>query len=286
MTIGYVDAVKGGVISVIFFSCLAFFVQGQGNAEDIKLILTVTTFLFAILSGFFIARAGSRFNEIRSAVSKEDALFLSFYKTAQVQGEKFSGKIRSLIDKYYIISYDNWLAIYGDTGYKKTLPCFLQIWDEVISLKPKAPHAYERLLDTLTDIEESRNIASSIAKEVVNRGQWVLLSMLSIIILFCLFSLKTNDIFSMTITVLLSSALIIILLLLRDLQNLRFGGEKELLVESGQEVFESIGLLRYYNNKFFQENHYVVPENIKEFRLGFHSQGEKFNIKIIKNSPD
>jgi len=285
MTIGYIDSVKGGIISLLLFSFLAFFVQGQGNAEDIKLILTVTTFLFAILAGFFIARAGSRFNEIRNAVSKEDALFLSFYKTAQVQGEKFSEKIRSLMDKYYIISYDNWLATYGDTGYKRTLPCFLQIWDEVISLKPKAPHAYERLLDTLTDLEDSRNIASSIAKEVVNRGQWILLSMLSIIILFCLFSLKTNDVFSMTITVLLSSALIIILLLLRDLQNLRFGGEEELLVESGQEVFESIGLLRYYNNNHFQKTHYVIPENIKEFRLGFHNQGEKLNIKVIKNNP-
>ena len=55
--------------------------------------------------------------------------------------------------------------------------------------------------------------------------------------------------YSRVVTVLLSTVLVLVLLMLRDLQNLMHGGQN-LLEESGQEVFEIIGKPRYYNKKY------------------------------------
>jgi AraC-like DNA-binding protein len=277
---GYLDAIKGGIIASVIFIIAVIFIPGKGASEDIQLILTVTTFLFAILVGFFIARAGSRFNEMRRTVGTEDALFLSFYKTAQAQGEKFASKIRELMDKYYITSYDAEISGYN---YKESLPYFLEIWDETINLKPKKLNLHNQLFDVLTTIEEQRNLASAISKEKVSKGQWGVLLILSAIILFCLFYMKTGDIYSLIITVLLSTALMIILLLLRDLQNLKLGEEKFLLEESGQEIFEVMGKLRYYNHSYFKKGDYSLPKHVKKYRLGYHKAGEKFKIKIVEN---
>ncbi|MFC2143533.1 hypothetical protein ACFLQN_03980 [Candidatus Aenigmatarchaeota archaeon] len=276
----YINSLQGGLISFIIFLVLALTIHGNGPSEDITLILTISTFIFAILIGFFIARANSRFDEMRRTCAKEDAFFLSLYKTSQIIGGKFAKRIGDLIDEYYIVSYDSELTNYA---YKEELPYFLKMWDEVIKLKIKTSVTYQRLLNTLTSIEEYRNVASTASKEKIGYGQWTVLIILSFVILFNLFFIKTSEIHSIIITVLLSTALVIILLILRDLQNLKFGGEKSLLAESGQEIFESIGKLRYYNEKFLKKGWYDIPNNVKQYRIGLHKSGEKINIKTVRN---
>lgn len=276
----YIDSIRGGVICTVVIFFVAIFVPGRGPSQDIELILTISSFVFAILVGFFIARASSRFSEMRDAVAKEDALFLSFYKTAQAQGATFSAKIRDLIDRYYRISYDHELTHYT---YKETTPMFIQMWDETVRLRPKKPEAYDRLYDTLTDLESCRNSAASISKEKINRGQWMILLILSAIILSSLFYLKTDEVYSVVVTILLSSSLVVVVLLLRDLQNFKFGVEGGLLEESGEEVFDAIGVLRYYNKHFLDKKHHVIPSHVKQYRLGLHKSGERPNIRIVRN---
>lgn len=276
----YVDSVRGGLICTVVIFLIAVFVPGHGPSQDIELILTISTFVFAILVGFFIARASSRFSEMRDAVAQEDALFFSFYKTAQAQGAKFTAKIRVLIDRYYRISYDNELTNYT---YKETIPIFLQMWDETTRLRPKKPEAYDQLLDLLADIESSRNAASSISKEKINRGQWMILLVLSMIILGCLFYLKNDQAYSIVVTILLSSSLVIVVLLLRDLQNFKYGLEGGLLEESGEEVFDAIGVLRYYHQQFLKSGHQKIPSHIKRYRMGVHKPGERPKIRVMQN---
>ena len=276
----YINSTKGGFACFIIFLILTILIPGRGPQENVIIILTVSTFLFAILAGFFISRAGARFNEIRKMVGSEDALFLSLYKTAQICGKSLSNKIGNLIDKYYIVSYDSELS---DYSYKETHPYFLNMWNEIIKMKKKDPIAYGRLLEILDDIEGSRNLASTISKEKISLGQWLVLIILAVVILFSLFYIKTTELYSSIITILLSTALVIILLILRDLQNLKFGGEKSLLEESGQEVLESMGKLRYYNQKYYKKGWYNIPRDVRQYRLGLHKPGQKLNIKVIKN---
>ena len=274
----YIDSIIGGLIAFLVFIILVLLLPGKGPSDDVKLILTVSTFLFAILAGFFIARSSSRFNHIRQTVGTEDALFLALYKTSQVYGKKFQNKIRELIDKYYVVAYDVELA--SQSAYKENMPYFLKIWDLVTKLKGAAS---SKIIDILKDLEINRNLATTISKEKIAKGQWAVLIVLSLIIIFSLFYLNTNEFYSMIVTILLSTVLIIVLLILRDLQNLKFGGEA-LLSESGQEVFEVMGKLRYYNISYMDQGWYKVPKSIKKYRLGYHKLGEKPDIRIIVNN--
>lgn len=279
MNLKYIDAVKGATFAFIIFIIAVIYLPGVGPSEEVENILTISTFLFAILAGFFISRLSTRFNEIRKLVGEEDALFLSFYKTSQIYGKDFTNKIRELIDKYYVVCYDGIVGF----QYKPTVKYFLQMWDELLKLKKyRKESSYQTLLDNLNDLEKTRNLSSVTYEEKLGAGQWIILIFLAGIILFSIFYLKTDALYSRVITVLLSTVLVLVLLIARDLQNLMLGG-KPLLEESGQEVFEFIGKPRYYNQFLLKKGRSTIPKNVKVYRLGMHKPGaDKFEIKLVR----
>jgi hypothetical protein len=63
-------------------------------------------------------------------------------------------------------------------------------------------------------------------------------------------------------------------------------GGNQMAEESGQEVFEFMGKLRYYSKSSVDQGINKIPKNIKRYRLGLHKPGEKENIRIIDNKND
>ncbi|MDD5221190.1 MAG: hypothetical protein PHV47_01130, partial [Candidatus Pacebacteria bacterium] len=141
---------------------------------------------------------------------------------------------------------------------------------------------YDDLVSYLSNIEECRKKTAVYVLEKMTPGQWVVLILLSIIIIFSMYYIRTASIYSNTVTVVLSTSLILVLLTLRDLQNRMLLGKK-VLTESGQEVFDMIGKDRYYNKHELTTNHTIVPKSVKKYRLGLHKPGENPKIKYIKN---
>lgn len=276
----YIDALKGTLIAVILFSLVSFLIPSFQQIEGIEVILSITTFLFAIIAGFFISRLNTRYDGIRELVAQEDAYMLAFYKTSEIFGDQFSKKIRELIDQYYIINYDHALSNYA---YKETAPYYFKMWGAVKKIKKREPQsAFQVLVGQLTEVEKLRNSASNLAVERMSAGQWVILIALAIIILLSLFAFQTPTFYSHLVTILLSSSLVLILLIIRDLENLMFTG-KGLLEESGQEVLEYIGKPRYYNEYFIKLGVSKIPKHIKTYRLGKHTPGSTdFNIQVIR----
>jgi len=284
----YLHAIKGGFIALVLFSIGTFFLAGIGPSEDVRIILTVSTFLFAILAGFFISRLNNRYNKIIESTSIEDSYFLSLYEVSTLISKSFSKRIGKLIDNYYILAYD------FDAGkyYKSSSKYFLAIYDEmrlifkkIYSGKKSRPSdsPFGRILIYMGKIEEARNKSAVLVLEKLRKGQWAILFFLGAIIIFSIFYLKVPQLYSQVITVLLSTSIVLVLLILRDLQNLRIGTGESLLAESGQEVFEFIGELRYYNQESIESGLTKVPSNIKKYRLGLHKPGEKPRVKIVTN---
>ena len=284
----YIDAIKGGFVAFIIFGIASIYVPGIGPSDDVKLILTISTFLFAIIAGFFISRFNSRYDKMRELVATEDAYFLSLYNMSKFYGESFSKKMSEIIDKYYLISYDFELgtyykhnAKYLDLIYEELRRLFKKIYSGTNKNRP-SDSPFTRMTMYMAILEDTRNKSSVLSYEKIRKGQWIILFILSSIIIFSIFYLKVPEIYSQVITVLLSTTLVLVLLILRDLQNLRLGGTN-LIMESGEEVFEEIGKLRYYNKKDVDSGMANIPKHIKKYRLGLHKPGEKSNIKVVKN---
>ncbi len=275
----YIDAIKGSFIALIIFAIASVFIQPRVQVQGIENIITISTFLFAILAGFFMSRMNSRYDNIREFVAKEDALWLALYEDSKMYGKKFTGKIRELIDKYYIVAYD---FIEFNDYYKHNAKYFLAIYDELKKIKKnRAEGSFQTILDTLEQIEENRNQNSVLLQEKVTAGQWAILVLLAAVVIFSVYYTKTADLFSHVTITLLSTVLVLVVLVLRDLQNQRLGGAW-MLVESGEELFEVIGKLRYYPEKYLKDGSIKIPNNVKKYRVGLHEPGEeKFKIKII-----
>jgi hypothetical protein len=278
----YLHATPGALIALILFSVITVSVPGVGPSAEVQIILTIATFLFAILAGFFISRLNARYNKVRELVSDEDAYFLSLFKTVQIYGKAFERRMKDLINKYYVIAFDFRLRDYHK-NYKESAKYLLKMWDEVKKLKRfKADSVYESLLEDLTEIEKGRNTSSILARERLSPGQWSLLIFLTGIILFSIHYLKTAELYSQVTTILLSTILILVLLIIRDLENFMLGGEAP-VEESGEEVMETFGEPRYYSKSLIDMGYSQIPKNMKNFRLGLHDPGsERFDILYVK----
>lgn len=260
----------------------AFFLPEPQHREGFELVLTISTFLFAIIAGFFISRLNSRFDAIRTIIGEGDGEFLTLYKLAQLMSPRFSKRIKSILNDFYIVAYDFALSDYDKT-YKESKIYYMKFWQELKKLKKseRIEPFHEKCVDIIVASEKRRNVTSALAAERLTLGQWAVLIILSVIIIFCIYSLKTEELYSRFLAILLSTVLMLVLLLMRDLQNLVLG-QTELLEESGQEMFEDIGELRYYQSRHLKTGLSSVPPHIKKFRLGLHEPGAKeFKIKII-----
>lgn len=274
----YIDAIKGSLIALIIVTIAVIYVPTQESAENIQIILTMSTFLFAILAGFFISSFNSRFKAIKDYIAEEDAYWISLYRTSILLGKKFQGKIKKIIDNYYITVYDFQLGEY----YKYNSKYLGEIHQELSKFKSKPEGKFIGLMVMeCYNIEKNRNKSSVLTSEKVTKGQWSILFILTGIIILSIFSLRTPLLYSQITTIMFSTALILVILILRDLQNGRVRGTS-ILTETGQEIFESIGNLRYYNQKQINSGYSRVPKSIKKYRLGIHKPGEKQIIKIIK----
>ena len=278
----YVHAIQGTAIGLGAVVVLDLLLPNAAPSGDVNIILTVSTFLFAILVGFFMARLAARYDNIRDNIAQEDAMMLAAYQTMRLINKRLAARMTTVMDAYYIASYDFSLSD-AHAAYKATISPFRSLWklvEEVDQRKPCAPLPY--LVEQLTMIEQHRNQAATVSEEKIRVGSWILLLVLAAIILVSVFYVRTEALYSHFVTIGLSTALVMVLLILRDLQNMMLGGQS-LLEESGQEVLEAIGKRRYYHATYLKAGISKVPSHIREYRVGSHVPGSpKHKIKVVK----
>jgi hypothetical protein len=275
----YINSIKASIVALIVFCILTFVVSGSGPSESIKIILTVSTFLFAILVGFFISRLNSRYDKILEFTAVEDGYWLAIYQNAKLIDATLAKNVRDLIDKYYIIAYD----FEPGECYKFNSKYFLAVYQQFHKVAREGTKFMKVLNDSmnmLANIEINRKKSSILISEKLTKGQWAVLLSLAAIILSCLFSLKEQAFHSQVVTVLLSTILVMVLFMLRDLQNLIIMGKLS-VEESGQEIFDYLGKPRYFNKKWKDKGISKIPSNGKKFRLGLHKPGEEVDIKTM-----
>jgi hypothetical protein len=275
----YIDAIKGSFFFFMIFLLAALSIPGYGASSQLNLIITVSTFIFAILAGFFMARLNSRFEIIKEAASKEDAFTYSLGRAASLCNKNIYTSFAKTLDSYYRIIYD----FYDGTGAYKRTDIHLQNMYKILSTNKKKISAVlsTRLLELLDTLEQVRNQQSVILSDKLRTSQWGVLVILAGVIIFSLFYSMETTFFSLIITVLLSTSLVLVILIMRDLQSLKLGGTY-ILIESGQEVFESLGLLRYYNKHVVDRGEMRIPKDLTKYRLGLHVPGEKEKIVVVK----
>lgn len=89
-----------------FFILLLFVLPANFIVGETSNIITVCTFILAILLGFFIAASLSNYLSLQTLAAEETANFIALYHAYQLLDPKLADEVKTKIDEYIIYSFD------------------------------------------------------------------------------------------------------------------------------------------------------------------------------------
>lgn len=252
-------------IVVLFFG-LAVIIPGGEKNEIVGIVLSVIGLLFAIIIGFFINDLWSRFQIIRENVAIEVSGLQTYYQFAKIMAhfpghKEWTERQRELIDtyvrKFFEVEWDN---------YGKIDPYFNRIIEsmkDIGELKTNNENeTYSNMLSLLNEITTSREKLFMYGADRLSRPEWSVIYFLATIFLFSIFFVNTQEIFSILLVGMLSSAIVILILILHDLNNLSYG-EEAVSFEPYETIFDIIEKPRFYRKQDVASGRVILPKDKK-----------------------
>ncbi len=235
------------VVIILSFG-ISFLIPSLGGNEFVGNALTFIGILFAVLVGFFITDLYTRYVYIRQNAAADSSNISSYYLlgtilAAEANDEAWMKELTARLTNYvHVFMPLPW------EKYDQTERAFGEIGESIKSIKistPKATEAYRTILNTYVQHSTSREALVMFGRDKLSWGEWLTLCVLGGLLLISLFLTKDETLISSLFTGGITSAVLILFILLRDLNNLNFG-ENAVSVEPYERALEGIGQKRYY----------------------------------------
>jgi len=254
------------IVILVSFFCVFVVPISPGAKGEIQTILSIVGLLFGILVGFFITELWSRFQRIRDDVSVEVSGLQTYYLYLQglnsfPQHRDWVKKEQILIDKYVREFFKvEW------TNYGKIDPYFNDIMKSLGDMKElktnREVETFTNLLPILNEVTTARERLFMYGKDRLDTIEWVVLISLASILVVSIMMIRVAAVSSLLLSGTLISTITILLLLLRDLNNLSFG-EEMISFEPYETIFDVIGMPRFYLKKDIESKRVIPPKNTK-----------------------
>jgi len=242
--------VKHLLFIVIFIAFLASYLfPGVGKNETIQTSITFIGILFGIIVGFFIADLYSRYQGIRENAAIDSSCLSTFYFMATILGEKNKRWLKKVETKIY--NYIKKFMPLPWEKYSETEKEFEAIGKCLKELKYKTDKENETYSDILAVYSQHSNAREKLVmygKDKLSWGEWLVSLFLGGLLLVSLFYVKDSSLVSILFTGAITSAVLILFIVIRDLNNLNFG-ENAISIEPYERVLDAIGKPRYYKSK-------------------------------------
>lgn len=214
------------LIVVFVVSPFLFYFLYFGNFDDIqKTFLTVATFFFAVLSGFFIARQGTRYSDIRGKIADIDGNMSFIYRSSEHLGSVVQKKIGGTIKNHYktILNHKSWDWYFMHKS--KTLIALHDLLEKELkdqNLSSLKNVVMVQIMAAMREQQQLRKQLVALYQERIPKIQWVLLFALSIIILFNISLIPSQYMITLSsLKGIFVTALFAVLILLYQLDNLK-----------------------------------------------------------------
>jgi len=236
---------------------LVFTLPIFNGLEQVKTVLTVSTFLFGIFAGFVIASRMNRFTRFRDLLTNETGYLISLYEYSKFVGEAFSKSIANIIDNYIVEGF-----LYEVYEYhRKTEASFYAIFNEIRNFKPASEVQKEGLNQMrwiIRDMPKDREEMYLLEEDKISTLLNITLVLLTFAILFCLFYIRTGELYSSIITIVLSTSVVLVLLLIRDLDQLKVSNYA---IDYGLyfRLFDILGKPRLYTSDSIENRRLKFP---------------------------
>jgi len=239
--------IKHGISLSLVISLIASLIfPGGGSSSVIETLLVFIGILFGVIVGFFISDLYSRFQTIKENAAIDASGLATFYKYAEILADgkdtKWLKKQRTIIHKYVI----KFMPLPWDE-FSKTEKEFNELIDTLHDIKyhgDKKNETYSSMLSIISEISDAREKLVMNGEDHLTRGEWIVILLLGTLLLFSLYFVKTFEPVSILFTWMLSSSILILMLVIRDLNNLKFG-ETAISIKPYQRILDTIGKPRY-----------------------------------------
>jgi hypothetical protein len=279
-----IETAHGVVFGALIFIVLSSILPFYGLLEEMRIILTVTTFLFGIIAGFVIASRVTRYSRFRELLTNETGYLITLYQYSLFMDQKFQNKIKDVIDSYLIESFLYEIYEY----HEKTEKMFYTIFDTIREYKPTTSQQESTLnamKNIIKDLLKDREELYLLGKDRISFLLKSTLILLAGIMLFGLYLIRIETLYFHIITVLLSTSILMILFLVRDLDRLKLSSY---VFSYGiyNRVFDAIGKLHVYTSDSSIRGMPIPTED--EYRFGVISYKNKVpyykEIKTVKKT--
>ncbi|MFA5871551.1 MAG: hypothetical protein WC858_02405 [Parcubacteria group bacterium] len=251
---------------------LATLIRGNSTFKFSEIIayvtLIISVFSFGLYMVFSMENRRDRMNSIKKSLRDQDAKLFNLYQLSKYFSLSFTNAMRNQIDQYLIAQIDWTIEDIGNSSRNLSY-----IFDLVQQLKPKGSDqkmAKEKMLDNLQEVSSILKEVSFQAKSKMSVYEWASLLALFCIILFVIFHENIGSFVSILIISLISSALVLSLLILRELDALQWQ-EQKWIWEPLTELFRDLDLVPYFPNELFLENRVSIKkiEGLTEARIAY-----------------
>lgn len=248
---------------VIFIGLLFVFPHSFIPSELGNTILTITTFLFGIIGGFYIVVTTTDYNSVKNILASETAGWISLHQNISIYDKQLADKFSRLVDAYVRRAFDYEIIDYAKGTHVEFEALKRMVRD--IPLKNELSSVYEKIRDVMDEIIKSRQQLTVLGAKTLSPFQWFVLFILATLLVFSLYGLRSGELFFDIVTVAISSSVVLILLLIRDL-DLYIWNEKTFGYDIFENVLKSVGQLPYYPAESLEAGR--VNPSEKEYRVG------------------
>jgi hypothetical protein len=213
-------------ILFIFYILFALYYLFTFYAIDsFQIFLTISTFLFATFTGFFISRQGKRYSKIREAITSFDGEMSGLYRQFGHLGKIHQKSVKKIIKKHYDLIIKNKAWDYHFVNKSTTLTDINNLVNKTTknkNLKSLMNLALREILTSLQRLQVIRKKMVALHKERVPVFNWIIISFISLILFITLSAIPSqNLIIESVLKAAFSTSIISVLILLYRLDKLK-----------------------------------------------------------------
>lgn len=264
------------IYGLAVFVCLVFLLLTPLIVLSVNIsnLLTVSTLLFAIYSGFYIAAALSNYLKVQSLVAEETSSLISLYDICTSQEPLIARDLANAIDGYLIAGFDFEMSEAVENTHNE-FDAIIKITDKI---KNKTTNIFCLILSTRNNLYNTRQEFELSSRRIISKFEWSILIILAGFNIFLIYTTRDGSIISSLLTVIFSALMLLILVTVYLLDTNRLSEEK-LSFLIYQTAFKHVGKLPYYPEVSIKKQR-VTPRE-KVYRIGKYTDYPKSVEKEI-----
>jgi len=213
-------------LAVVASCAAAYFFPGVENNEILHNSITFLGILFGIIVGFFISDLFSRYQGLReNSAHDASALSTMYWLAMSLSDSKLNRKVKEDM-KEAILSYVHTYMPLPWDSYAETERDYEAIGEVLRAMEYKTDkdgRIFIAMLNNYTAHSDVREKLMIYGRDKLSLGEWVIALLLGVTLLISLYYIKDTSVVSIGFTAAISSAILCLFIVLKDLDDLNYG---------------------------------------------------------------